>query len=163
LSARAGSGALASVFRMNTRLFNNCLVDVSDAHAAQRPNGQTNSMLFIACHLVDSRYFVTRYLGVSEANPLERFLANATSIEDVSELPDLEQVRRAWQTIARTLEPCIDSLSESELKAPSPQRFPVDNPTIIGGIGFLLQHESYHIGQLALLRRFFGYPAMRYA
>jgi hypothetical protein len=44
----------------------------------------------------------------------------------------------------------------------SPQRFPVDDPTFGAAIEFQLHHESYHIGQLALLRKYYGYPAMTY-
>lgn len=62
----------------------------------------------------------------------------------------------------RTAEAANCKSDSAELNAPSSQRFPVDLPTVHGGLGFLLQHESYHIGQLALLRKYFGYPAMRY-
>jgi uncharacterized damage-inducible protein DinB len=147
---------------MNTRLLLNCLQDVSEAHATQRPNERTNSIAFIACHVVDSRFFIARYLGVEEPNPLDRYVAGVTAIEEMSELPALDVIRRAWSSIAPTVEECLAELGEAELRAPSPQRFPVDQHNLMGGIGFLVQHESYHIGQLALLRKFFGYPAMRY-
>ena len=62
-SVHAGTATLASVLRMNTRLLLNCLQDVSEAHATQRPNERTNSIAFIACHVVDSRFFIARYLG----------------------------------------------------------------------------------------------------
>lgn len=161
-SAHAGAATLASLLRLNTRLFVNCLVDVTEAHALERPNARTNSMTFIACHLVDSRYFMARTLGLDEANPLERFTADVTAIEQMADMPELTGIRRAWHAIARTLEECVVALSDAELRAPSVQRFPVDQHNVIGALGFLLQHESYHIGQLALLRKFHGYPAMRY-
>jgi uncharacterized damage-inducible protein DinB len=161
-SAHTGAAALAAVLRLNTRLFLNCLVDVTEAHAVERPNGRTNSMSFIACHVVDSRYFLARTLGLDEQNPLDRFTSDVTGIEQMAEMPDLAAIRQAWRAIARTLEECVVGLTEAELRAPSAQRFPVDQHNVIGGIGFLLQHESYHLGQLALLRKFHGYPAMRY-
>ena len=152
----------ASILRLNTRLFLNCISDVSEEHSRARPNDRTNSIAFIASHLVESRHTIAHYLQIKTFNPLERILKDAVSIEDVRELPSLGELRNAWATISMTLEECFNDLSESELRAPSPQRFPVDLPTVHGGLGFLLQHESYHIGQLALLRKFFGYPAMRY-
>jgi membrane associated rhomboid family serine protease len=33
---------------------------------------------------------------------------------------------------------------------------------ILGGLFFLVQHESYHIGQMAILRKGLGYNAMSY-
>jgi hypothetical protein len=161
-SARAGSTTVASVLRLNSRLFDNCLNGVSDAHLLQRPNEHTNSIAFIACHLVDARHFFARYLHLEPANPLEPFLNDVHRIEDVRALPDPKQILLAWHAIAPVLESCVAGLTLAELKAPSAQRFPIDGATVFGGIGFLLQHESYHIGQLALLRKFFGYPAMKY-
>jgi uncharacterized damage-inducible protein DinB len=29
-------------------------------------------------------------------------------------------------------------------------------------VAFLIQHESYHVGQMALIRKHYGYPAMKY-
>jgi len=42
------------------------------------------------------------------------------------------------------------------------QRFPIDDSTSLGLITFLAQHEFYHIGQLAFLRRQLGHAAMSY-
>jgi uncharacterized damage-inducible protein DinB len=157
----ASTGSV-SVLRLNTRLFLNCLLDLSEEHARQRPNERTNSIIFIACHLIESRHTIAHYLLIETANPLDRYIKDAVRIEDVTALPSLPEVRYAWGTISMTLDECLSELTEPELKAPSPQRFPVDLPTVLGGIGFLLEHESYHIGQLALLRKFHGYPAMTY-
>ena len=117
----AGTG-LATVIRLNTRLFLNCLAGVTEEHARQRPNPLTNSMTFIACHITDSRYFIARYLGLEEKNPLERILGTANSIEDVAELPTLEDVRQIWRLISPTVQACVNGLSEAELRAPSHDR-----------------------------------------
>jgi uncharacterized damage-inducible protein DinB len=157
-----GISAFASVARLNTRLFLNCLDGVSQEHADARPNQQTNSIAFVACHLVDARHFLARYLGLSEPNPMEEALRDVQRIEEVKQLPQLDEIRRAWKAIAQVLDGCFATLTEDDLRTPSGQRLPVDDPTVFGGIGFLIQHESYHIGQLALLRKYFGYPAMKY-
>jgi hypothetical protein len=152
----------AAVLRLNTRLLLNCLADVSEQHAQERANDRTNSMTFIAIHLVESRHTIAQYLQIPTSNPLDRYLKGAVRIEDLRELPSLTELRNAWGGISLTLDAGLSDLADAELNAPSPQRFPVDLPTVHGGLGFLLQHESYHIGQLALLRKYFGYPAMRY-
>jgi uncharacterized damage-inducible protein DinB len=33
----------------------------------------------------------------------------------------------------------------------------------LGLVAFLVQHDSYHLGQVAFLRRQLGHPAMSYA
>ena len=40
--------------------------------------------------------------------------------------------------------------------------FPLANGTLLGTLTFLVQHDSYHLGQLSLLRKYCGLPAMRY-
>lgn len=153
---------MPSLFRLNTRLLLNCLDGISEAHARERPNDRTNSIAFLACHLIDSRHFLGRLLGFAEPNPLEALLRDAASIEDVGELPPLDTMRAHWRHIGTALDACFETLREEDLSAPAPQRFPSDDPTLAGAVGFLLQHESYHIGQLALIRKYLGYPAMRY-
>ena len=51
-----------------------------------------------------------------------------------------------------------DSLSDPPLEVDFV--FPFEDTTLLGGIGFLLHHEAYHIGQLALLRRIHRMSAM---
>ena len=154
--------ALVSVMRLNTRLFLNCLEGVSEQEAIERPRTSTNNLAFIACHLVDSRYFMAAYMGLELSNPFAELLANANGIDDVPVLPPLDRIRQAWSKISRDTEAALGSLSHDDTRAPSPQRFPVEDPTVLGGLGFLIQHESYHIGQMALLRKYVGHPAMSY-
>jgi hypothetical protein len=154
--------ALASVLRMNTRLFLNCLDGVSDAHAVERPSGDTNNVAFLGCHLVDSRHFLAAQLGLEQRNPFAEALTGITGIDEMTEFPTLDEIRSAWRAIAPILEECVAGLSPDELRVPSLVRFPVDDPSVAGMVGFLIQHESYHIGQMALLRKYFGYPAMKY-
>ena len=60
------------------------------------------------------------------------------------------------------LDASLGSLTPERLATPSPQRFPVDDGTLLGGLAYLVQHDAYHIGQVALLRRQLGHPAMSY-
>jgi uncharacterized damage-inducible protein DinB len=154
--------AIASVVRLNTRLFLNCLEDVTDEQALRRAGASANHLAFVATHLVDSRYFACGYLGLELAHPFGDRLDSVTSIEDATWLPSLRELRTAWQGLAVSLEACVRSLDDDDLRGPSPQRFPVDDPTLAGGIAFLVQHESYHIGQMAMLRKLAGHPAMKY-
>jgi hypothetical protein len=153
---------LDSILKLNTQLFGNCLDGVDDATANRRPSDVTNSMAFIACHLVESRHFLATYLGRPTSNAVSEALKGARGIGDVKQLPPLTSVLAAWGDAALILDRRFSELGDAELSAPSPRRFPVDDGSILGGIAFLIQHESYHVGQLALLRKYYGLPAMRY-
>lgn len=65
-------------------------------------------------------------------------------------------------TVSHALRDRLDELPAAELEAIVSPRFPMPNPTRLSALTFLVQHDSYHIGQLALLRRHAGLPAMCY-
>ena len=153
---------LASALRMNTRLFRNCLDGLSDEQARSRISERTNSIAFIAAHLVESRHFLASQLGAKVASPFGTVFAEAKSIDDVSELPSLQVIRAGWDAISDELERRLESADAATLEAHSPVRFPLDDGSRLGTVAFLMQHDSYHVGQLALLRKHVGYPAMKY-
>ena len=153
---------LASALRMNTRLFRNCLDGLNDEQARSRISERTNSVAFIAAHLVESRHFLASQLGEKIPSPFGAVFAEAKSIDDVSELPSLPAIRSGWDTISEELERRLERADAATLDAHSPIRFPIDETSRLGTVAFLVQHDSYHIGQLALLRKHVGFPAMKY-
>jgi uncharacterized damage-inducible protein DinB len=154
--------ALAEILRLNTRLFRNCLDGFTDEMAGRRPSGGTNSAAFIASHLTDARFYLLKLLGAEQPNPVAASLAGARSIDDVKQLLPLPEIQAAWTTAAHALRDCLESITTADLDAKTSTRFPMPDPTILGVLTFLVQHDTYHIGQLALLRKHAGLPAMRY-
>jgi hypothetical protein len=51
-----------------------------------------------------------------------------------------------WQDVTRHVVESLTQLSQEDLEAVSEQKFPIDDNRVLGGIAFLLHHESYHIG-----------------
>ncbi len=154
--------ALREIYALNTRLLLNCLDGVTDEQAQQRVTDSTNSLAFLACHLTDARCFLGEYLGSHIGNPHSALLTVARGIEDIPEFPPMSVIRKEWSSVARELAGILEGLSESTVAVASSQRFPVDDSTVLGGVTFLAQHESYHIGQMALLRKALGLEAMKY-
>ena len=154
---------LADILRLNTKLFRNCLKDVSDQQAALRPSGSTNSIAFVAAHVTDSRFDLLKLLGADQASPLAAYLDGTRGIDDLGALPPLAEVERAWSLASRALRDRLEGLSSAEVDASIACPFPLPNPTPLSVTTFFAQHDSYHVGQLALLRKFVGLPAMSYA
>lgn len=153
---------IAHLFDLNTRLFRNCLDGVTDAQALRRPNAHTNHLAFVALHLVDARHFLLRALGADLQDPFDGRFADARRLEDIDDFPSLDDLVSTWDVLADLLEAALDQLTREDLMGPAPQRFPIGDPTVLGEIAFLAQHEAYHIGQMALIRKYLGLPAMRY-
>ena len=153
--------ALAEIYNLNTRLFHNCLEGIDDDFATRRPSNDTNNIAFIATHLADARYALARYLGHVSQSPFPELTA-VQKINEITNFPKLKDIEAAWSAISPALADLLATVSEDRLRSPSSMRFPVADSTVLGGIAFLLQHESFHLGQLALLRKYFGCGAMKY-
>ena len=154
---------LADILRLNTKLFRNCLDGLADATARLRPSPTANSAAFVAAHVADSRFFLLRVVGGSqEKGPLAKWLDGAKGIDDLKELPPLADVQAAWTAASHALRTQLDALTAQALDGPPSARFPAGGATMLSALTFLVQHDSYHVGQLALLRKQSGLPAMRY-
>jgi uncharacterized damage-inducible protein DinB len=153
---------LAAILRLNTRLFLNCLDGLTDETARVRYANGVNSTTFIAAHVTDSRFFLLGMLGRTLENPLSVSLDKAKSIDDVTDWPALDTIRSAWNDVSSAIDARLDAATPDELSAPVDTRFPGVDRTRFGALTFLVQHDSYHLGQLALLRKPAGLPAMSY-
>ncbi len=157
----SGVAPLYEIFNLNTRLFLNCLRDVDGDTARQRP-GSANNMAFIALHLLDARCYLARTLGIEYQMPYADMLDSVFSIEEMEEYPPLKGVRDSWRLVSDLLAERLAALDAADVGVAAPLEFPVEDGTLLGGIAFLMQHESAHIGQLAFLRRYLGLEAMTY-
>jgi hypothetical protein len=144
-------------------LFRNCLDGLTDEQAAIRPTGSTNNAAFVAAHLTNSRFYLLKLLGAAEQDPLASYLDGRKSLDEVERLPPLTEIHAAWSTAAHLLRDRLAALTPGDVDGPSPvTRFPLSNGTLLGTLTFLVQHDSYHVGQLSLLRKYCGLPAMRF-
>ncbi len=153
---------LHEMLKLSTRLFINSFDGVSDELAQTRPSGATNNMAFIALHLLDARTYLARYLGLDYQHPFTG-LEEVNTIDDMSEYPTVEDILSSWGEVSGRLEKRLPTLSSEDVGKESQQQFPVEDNSVLGGLAFLILHESFHIGQLALLRKYLGLGAMRYS
>lgn len=153
---------LAATLDLNTRLFGNCLDGVTDEQASQRLVVGTNSVAFIAAHMADSRYFALKLTGAAAENPLAPMLEGAKTLDDVKGALPLDGTRAAWAAVSHALQVALGTLTSEQLDAPGNMRFPIADKSLLGVLAFLVQHDSYHLGQLSLLRRQLGHSGMSY-
>ena len=154
---------LYDIFKLNSRLFLNCLEGMDEDQARWRPGAASNSAGFVAAHLVDSRRYSATVLGLSLPPCFGGRLDAAKSIGEVKDLPRLDEIRSEWKSVTGNLRERLKAATPEELDRPVATQFPVDDKRVLGVFGFLMQHDSYHIGQLAFLRKQAGLEAMRYS
>jgi uncharacterized damage-inducible protein DinB len=154
---------LAAILDLNTDLLLNCLEGLSDVEGRERLPGGGNTISFLAAHLTDSRHFLAARLGHPLDNPLARYLEGARGFEEVREWPSLDEIRASWRAVSTHLRATLAGVAREELQRHPVHRFPIRDSSQLGMLAFLVQHDSYHIGQVAFLRRQLGRPAMSYS
>ncbi len=153
---------LHSMFFLNTKLFTNCLEGVTKELYAKMPNAESNNIAFLACHTLDARFYMAEFTGLQLANPFKEVFDKIRKPDQFSDFPPVEDIFKIWKEISKPIEEKLMIITEDELIKEAPLQLPLVEKTVLGGITFLLQHEAYHIGQIALLRRIYGLPAMKY-
>jgi uncharacterized damage-inducible protein DinB len=156
---------LVEILRLNTKLYANCLDGLGDEAACVRPSGKggMNSAAFIAAHLVDSRYWMLGLLGGKQASPLKGCEGGFNNINQVTSYPSLSEIQTAWNTVGETLDRQLNATTSAQLEAKHDLGFTMGDNSLLGILTFMAQHESYHLGQLGLLRKHAGLEAMAYS
>jgi hypothetical protein len=150
------------IFKLNHRLFINCLDGVTEELAKQRISEHSNSFIWIATHTVWARYNTVNLLGGAAENPFKGLFENFKPYNPDDVYPSLETIKEEWEKASSLLKEALHSVTEERLAAEAPFKSPVGDYTIGGTIIFLAQHESYDIGQIGYLKKYLTKEAMKY-
>jgi uncharacterized damage-inducible protein DinB len=152
---------LSEILKLNTGLLHRCVKGLTEDEARRRVDGRANNVVFIALHMADARFHLVGWLGLELENPFVRF-ETVRHIDEVEEFPALTEVLEAWDRVSEALAAHLPTLDTDALQAPAPFDLPVGEGRILDCLAFMTQHESYHIGQLSILRKQLGFPAMEW-
>ena len=150
---------VAQIYALNTRMYEQGVEGVDDQSLRRRPADGNNPLLWIAGHLASTRFGVCQILGVNREIPWGKTFFRGASV-DPAALPAMEGIRESWREISGLLQQRLEAVSEAELAAPAPKRFPIPDTTVRGAVTFLGWHEGYHIGQMSFVRRWLGLPGL---
>jgi uncharacterized damage-inducible protein DinB len=145
--------ALSTVAALNRRLFLNCLEGLVDEDLSRKLAERSNSVGGVLCHLLDARCYLVEILEGKVENRLTEQLRSLTTAEELKPFPTLGELRSAWGQASDVLAGRLELIPPAHLDVPSSDRLPVQDPSTLGALAFLFQHESYHIGQLSLMRK----------
>jgi hypothetical protein len=102
------------------------------------------------------------FLGQPAKNPFDAHFEGFKAYSDSIEYPLLETIKAEWHKASALLKEAFQAVSATQLAAESPVKSPIGDTTISGTIAFLAQHESYDIGQIAFLKKYYTGEAMKY-
>ena len=142
-----------------TGLFLRALEGVSEEQALMLPAEGANPLLWVAGHLVTTRCLLARTVGLAQEIPWGGRFARGAALDLGEGRPALAEVRAKWEEISAALMARFEQLGEAELAGPAGS-FPSLDRTVAGALAMAALHDSYHAGQLGLLRRCLGHPRL---
>ena len=154
---------ICNTLKLNTKLCTNCFIGIDEKLASERVTDKVNSMSFILIHMLDARYYMAKIAGVHLTNPYKEQFKSVNKIEDYLTPPPIEEILEYWRELSELLEDALLNANESDLKKETKLKFPIEDKSKFGGLVFLTQHDSYHLGQLSFLRKLLGLESMSYS
>lgn len=151
------------IFNLNTRLFTNALEGITEEQAKERISNHNNPVNWLAAHTVWARYNTCAMLGrPAEKNPYDGLFEKFKPFDPAVNYGSLANAKTEWQKATALLTEALSGVTEEHLAADCPLKSPIGDYSFGGTITFLAQHESYDIGQIAFLKKYFTKEAMSY-
>jgi len=153
----APAAPLAWIFTANTQLLVKAFDDVGDDQLWHRPSQQNNPILWIAGHMVGTRALILQLLGDAYDTGWGPQFGRGAVLGHESTYPSKDEVLRVHREVAARLQAKLHTLSLEDLArevTAGPKPFGVK--TVGEQLGFLAMHDSYHLGQVAYVRKALG-------
>ena len=147
---------IAGIFKTNTDLFHRALKGIPPDRLLARPGDDSNHLLWIAGHVVVHRARILKILGQDWSAPWEGLFARGAKLTADDQYPGIDELVQVWDEVSGRLTPSLASAPAAALAEPVSKGMTLDGK-ISGQIAFLALHESYHVGQMAYLRKWLGF------
>jgi uncharacterized damage-inducible protein DinB len=161
---------LLAQYDLHDVLFNNVIKDISDAESGICIAEPINTVKWLAGHLAWAQLNLGNIGGAPQEFAWRDHFCTIQGGSDQdknapkSELPTLAQIRDKWNEMSPAIRKGLGSLPDAALDTVIEAKHPIapfDNT--LGGLwAFINSHQSYHIGQIGILRRYLGKEAMGY-
>jgi len=147
---------IAGIFKINTDLLKRTVQGIPPDRLLERPGSDSNHLLWIAGHVVVHRARVLKLLGEQWSAPWEGLFVRGAKVTAPEHYPGIDELLHAWDHVSGRLRSSLANASPVSLAEPVSKGMTLDGK-ISGQIAFLALHESYHVGQMAYLRKWLGF------
>lgn len=153
--------ALIAQYELQTSWFLNALEDISSEESNSSSYENLNTLQWVAGHLTDSRFTILAMVSGTETDSVyKQWFGKGTTHRTGEGCPGIEQIKADWIKVSENLKASLRWVSEEKLLSKPPFQTSIPDETLLGLIAFFATHESFHIGQLSVLRKLMGKPAM---
>jgi len=147
---------IAGIFKINTDLFKKTIQGIPPDRLLARPAADSNHLRWIAGHVVVHRARVLKLLGKEWSATWEQLFVRGAKLAEDGQYPRIDELCQVWDDVSGRLAISLADASPDALAAPVSKGMTLDGK-ISGQISFLALHESYHVGQMAYLRKWLGF------
>jgi uncharacterized damage-inducible protein DinB len=146
------------IFRTNEFFYSKSFEGISDADLLRRVAECANPLIWVAGHMADTRFVVLKALGEAAVSPWGDLFGRGSCVGD--EYPSIAEILSTMSSVSERMNAALVAVDEERLWGqPSGIGLP-NTKTLMDELSFLAWHESYHLGQLAYIRKALGYSRL---
>jgi uncharacterized damage-inducible protein DinB len=154
MSTTESAQALTKLLKFNDDVLMVSLTDMTDDIARRRLRDGGPSVAWNIGHMLHHRNQIAVAIACRE--PAVDLMPYASSATDGRDYPTVHEFQTTWHEFSARLIAAVNQLSVEELAAPSPIPLPHGEQTLLDALGFVVWHETLHLGQVSLLRSHHG-------
>jgi uncharacterized protein YndB with AHSA1/START domain len=151
---------LAFIFAANDSLADRSFQGVAEDDVWKRPTPQSNPMLWLFGHMVNTRAQLLKILGDDFDAGWGDVFARGAALQDAAGYPSRDRIAAASREVNTRLYAKLGALAEADVSRPATRSFTNAVQTVGDQIAFLAMHDTYHVGQLAYVRKALGLPGV---
>jgi hypothetical protein len=145
---------------LNNGLLSRSLEGVAEEDVWKRPAGASNPIGWIAGHVIESRAALLGALAMPFDTGWGAKFARGAMVDAAAGYPTRAELDAAWHGTHSAMRDAFATLTEAKLLEPWTGSPKPGVKNVSDLIAFFAFHESYHVGQLAYVRKLLGYPAL---
>ena len=159
-SVPAALAPVALIFKLNAGLMRSSLDGLTDAELWQRPTPHNNPLLWVVGHIVATRATMLGLLGDPFDTGWGDLFTRGATLHEPARYPARDEIERVHRMVVDRLKAKFASLTELDLAGPATGKPLPGAKTVADQLAFLAFHESYHVGQLAYIRKSIGHSTI---
>jgi len=147
---------IALMLKLNAGLIKSSLDGLADSDLWLRPTPRNNPMLWVFGHIVATRAKLLGALG----DPLDTgwgdLFNRGATLKDAAAYPARQEIERVHRDVSERLKTAFAAFTDADLERAAPPLGLPGVKTVADQLAFFAFHESYHVGQLAYIRKSLG-------
>jgi len=151
---------VAFIFASNDSLAERSFQGVAEGDLWRRPTPQSNPMLWIFGHMVSTRVNMLKLLGDDYDPGWGDVFGRGAALQDTAGYPTREKINEISREVNARLYARLGALTDADVSRPATRAFMSAVQTLGDQVSFLAMHDTYHVGQLAYVRKALGLPGV---